>query len=165
VPSVQELGPLPMGLAIRGEGGDAECGTGRCAVSYALVGRAGESADQVTRRMWDHLVSKGWPAPDGGRSCRPVGWLLDTRETCVAISTAEGVPRLTLEGGRLDPRSAGRRPETDTARRTGTTAAVELHDPDAMSGRWRVADAEQLLDVVPTLAVLKEIGLVRVSRP
>ncbi|WP_433288896.1 hypothetical protein [Micromonospora sp. CA-244673] len=104
VPSVQELGPLPGGLAVRGAGGDAECGTGRCAVSYPLVGRAGESADQVARRMWDHLVSEGWPGPDGGRSCRPAGWLLDTRETCVAISTDDGEARLTLEGGRRYPR-------------------------------------------------------------
>ncbi|MEU1689181.1 hypothetical protein [Micromonospora sp. NPDC005707] len=104
VPSVQELGPLPGGLAVRGAGGDAECGTGRCAVSYPLVGRAGESADQVARRMWDHLVGEGWPAPDGGRSCRPAGWLLDTRETCVAISTDDGEARLTLEGGRPYPR-------------------------------------------------------------
>ncbi|MGY0002298.1 hypothetical protein [Micromonospora sp. I033] len=100
VPSVRELGPLPGGLAVRGAGGDSECGTGRCAVSYRLAGRAGEPADQVARRVWDHLVSRGWPAPEGGRSCRPVGWLLDTRVTCVAISTADGAARLTLEGGR-----------------------------------------------------------------
>ncbi|MET7808450.1 hypothetical protein [Micromonospora chersina] len=100
VPSVQELGPLPAGLAVRSADGYSECGTGRCAVAYPLVGRADESADEVARRMWDHLVSVGWPAPDGGRSCRPAGWLLDTRETCVEISTAEDGARLTLEGGR-----------------------------------------------------------------
>ncbi|MET8832855.1 hypothetical protein ABZV78_02915 [Micromonospora sp. NPDC004540] len=100
VPSVQELGPLPGGLAVRGAGGVAECGTGRCAVSYRVAGRAGESAEQVARRMWDHLLSKGWPTPDGGRSCRPVGWLPDTPRTCVAISTAGDAARLTLEGGR-----------------------------------------------------------------
>ncbi|MFG3301778.1 hypothetical protein [Micromonospora chersina] len=104
VPSAQELGPLPGGLAIRGAGGDSECGSGRCAVSFALVGRPGESADQVARRMWGHLASIGWPAADGGRSCRPAGWLLDTRETCVEISTAEDGARLTLEGGRPYPR-------------------------------------------------------------
>ncbi|MCP3785453.1 hypothetical protein NLX85_19000 [Micromonospora sp. A3M-1-15] len=107
VPSVQDLGPLPDGLAIRGAGGDSECGTGRCAVSYALVGRPGESADRVARRMWGHLASRGWPAPDGGHSCRPAGWLLDTRETCVSISTADGAAGLTLEGGRPYPRYAG----------------------------------------------------------
>ncbi|WP_262285817.1 hypothetical protein [Micromonospora sp. MA102] len=117
VPSVQELGPLPDGLAVRSAGGDLECGTGRCAVAYPLVGRAGESADQVARRMWDHLVSVGWPAPDGGRSCRPAGWLLDTRETCVEISTAEGGARLTLEGGRPFPRYArARGPEVSRLR-------------------------------------------------
>ncbi|MGC3862441.1 hypothetical protein ACPSM1_19930 [Micromonospora chersina] len=104
VPSVQELGPLPGGLAARGAGGDSECGVGRCAVSYLLVGRPGEPADQVARRMWDHLASKGWPEPEGGHSCRPVGWLLDTRETCLSISTADGAARLVLEGGRPYPR-------------------------------------------------------------
>lgn len=107
VPSVQELGPLPGGLALRGAGGDSECGTGRCAVSYALVGGPGESAEEVARRMWGHLASRGWPQPDGGGSCRPAGWLLDTRETCVSISTADGAARLTLEGGRPYPRFAG----------------------------------------------------------
>ncbi|MEU2170668.1 hypothetical protein ACH47V_31615 [Micromonospora chersina] len=107
VPSARELGPLPGGLALRGAGGDAECGTGRCAVSYALLGRPGESAEEVARRMWSHLASRGWPQPDGGRSCRPVGWLLDTRETCVSISTTDGAARLTLEGGRPYPRFAG----------------------------------------------------------
>ncbi|MGS2619823.1 hypothetical protein ACVCAH_35890 [Micromonospora sp. LZ34] len=104
VPSVREVGPLPGGLAIRGTGSDPECGTGGCAASYRLVGQPGEPADQVARRFWDHLVGQGWPAPTGGRSCRPVGWLLDTRETCVVISTAEGVARLGLEGGRPYPR-------------------------------------------------------------
>ncbi|TYB39788.1 hypothetical protein FXF50_05305 [Micromonospora sp. AP08] len=107
VPSARDLGPLPGGLAVRGAGDDSECGTGRCAVSYALVGQPGESAEQVTRRMWNHLVSNGWPEPDGGRSCRPAGWLLDTRETCVEISTAEDGARLTLEGGRPYPRFVG----------------------------------------------------------
>ncbi|SCL51213.1 hypothetical protein [Micromonospora chersina] len=106
VPSAGELGPLPGGLDLRGAGGDSECGTGRCAVSYALVGGPGESADEVARRMWGHLTSRGWPQPDGGRSCRPAGWLLDTRETCVEISTADGAARLTLEGGRPYPRFA-----------------------------------------------------------
>ncbi|GGR77677.1 hypothetical protein GCM10010169_22450 [Micromonospora fulviviridis] len=59
VPSVRELGSLPGGLAIRGAGGDSECGTGRCAVAYPLVGRADESADQVARRMLDNLASRG----------------------------------------------------------------------------------------------------------
>jgi hypothetical protein len=104
VPSVQELGPLPGGLAIRGTGADAECGTGRCAVSYSLVGQPIQPPDQVARRMWDHLAGRGWPPPAGGRSCRPAGWLLDTRETCLAIDTAEGIARLTLEGGRPFPR-------------------------------------------------------------
>ncbi|GGR77651.1 hypothetical protein GCM10010169_22410 [Micromonospora fulviviridis] len=106
VPAVQELGRLPDGLAVRSAGGYSECGTGRCAVAYPLVGRADESAEQVSRRMWKHLVSNGWPAPDAGRSCRPAGWLLDTRETCVEISTAEDGARLTLEGGRPFPRYA-----------------------------------------------------------
>ncbi|MFI7284644.1 hypothetical protein ACIBOV_30735 [Micromonospora chersina] len=107
VPSARELGPLPGGLALRGAGGDAECGTGRCAVSYALVGRPDESAEEVARRMWGHLASRGWPEPESGNSCRPVGWLLDTRETCVEISAADGAARVTLEGGRPAPRFAG----------------------------------------------------------
>lgn len=45
-----------------------------------IVGRLGESAEQVARRMWNHVVSNGWPAPDRGRSCPAAGWLLDTRE-------------------------------------------------------------------------------------
>ncbi|MGV9804940.1 hypothetical protein [Micromonospora chersina] len=104
VPSAEELGPLPGGIGLRGAGSDAECGTGRCAVSYTLVGGPGESAEEVARRLWGHLASKGWPQPDGGRSCRPAGWLLDTRETCVSISAADGAARLTLEGGRPYPR-------------------------------------------------------------
>ncbi|SCL63963.1 hypothetical protein GA0070604_5099 [Micromonospora eburnea] len=92
------------GLPFGGTGSDSECGTGRCAVSYRLVGRPVEPADQVAQRMWDHLVGQGWPPPDGGRSCRPVGWLLDTRETCVAISAGKGVARLSLAGGRPYPR-------------------------------------------------------------
>ncbi|MEU9828450.1 hypothetical protein [Micromonospora chersina] len=109
VPSAQELGPLPVGLALRSAGAGSECGTGRCAVSYALVGGPGESAEEVARRVWNDLTSVGWPAPDGARSCHPAGWLLDTRETCVEISTAEDGARLTLEGGRPFPRYAGAR--------------------------------------------------------
>ncbi|MER6590950.1 hypothetical protein ABT214_03615 [Micromonospora purpureochromogenes] len=102
VPSVRELGTLPEDLALRGDGPE-ECGQGGCAVRYRVAGRPGEPAEQVAGRMWKHLAGRGWPAGDGGRSCRPVGWLLDNRETCVWLSTPEGVARLTLSGGRPYP--------------------------------------------------------------
>ncbi|MFG1676964.1 hypothetical protein [Micromonospora sp. NPDC049282] len=103
VPSVHDLVPPPDGLAVRG-GGDTECAPSRCAVSYRLVGGASEPADRVAGRMWEHLARRGWPPVEHGWSCRPVGWLLDTRQTCITISTDDGTARITLEGGRPYPR-------------------------------------------------------------
>ncbi|MGK5445078.1 hypothetical protein ACSNN7_25070 [Micromonospora sp. URMC 105] len=102
VPSVRELGPLPADLTLRADG-PGECGHGGCAAGYRVAGRPGEPAEQVARRMWEHLGGRGWPAANGGRSCRPVGWLLDRRETCVWISSPQGAVELILSGGRPYP--------------------------------------------------------------
>ncbi|MFR9778733.1 hypothetical protein ACL02O_22130 [Micromonospora sp. MS34] len=100
LPSVADLGPLPDDITVPDAAGDTECGFGGCAVGYRLVCRPGERSDEVVRRMWDHLTEQGWPPPENGRSCRPIGWLLDTRETCVLTGTSEGQAELTLTGGR-----------------------------------------------------------------
>jgi hypothetical protein len=85
-PDPAVLLPLPDELALRDQAED--CGSELCSATFEIGAPDGATADEVTARLWRHLVkTKGWhrnPARPN-TACRSIGWFTDY-PTCVVIS-------------------------------------------------------------------------------
>ncbi|MEV4627824.1 hypothetical protein AB0J90_16205 [Micromonospora sp. NPDC049523] len=101
IPSADELLPVPAGLVASVDRTDGtSCGSGVCDVSVSVRSGSGQPVGEVQRLVRDHLSARGWRLDDDGRSCRPAGWLLDRRTTCVDVRQNAALVRVTIEGHR-----------------------------------------------------------------
>lgn len=101
VPSAEVLLPLPDGLAVLSDTGEAEdghCGSALCTRTFTIGGDG-----DVTARMVTHLRERGWTLRSRYQ-CRPHGWLIDSRYLCVVLGDngtgGTGGLRVSLYGAR-----------------------------------------------------------------
>ncbi|WP_344442971.1 hypothetical protein [Kitasatospora nipponensis] len=105
VPSSTEVLPLPDGLTVLSDSGDA----GSCEADFCTrvitVGAAGHlPPDEVFRRLKAALITDhGWALGTTGTSARPAGWLLDHRRVTITVTATDQGARVELDGAQSAP--------------------------------------------------------------
>ncbi len=87
--------PMPSDLTLISA--ERSCGTQMCSDIYLIGSPDGASVQEVTDRLWDHLVaSKNWDRMRADAGCQSPGWFV-RHEFCVFVDVERSTPDAVLK--------------------------------------------------------------------